>query len=90
MRDLVNLKLSKLVKDLIELTVQRGEALLLLAGLNVFAYPPVPPGVSKGSPPASRGASFGSLQECEEEADMHSDAEAELSLITMVGRPRAE
>ena len=34
MRDSVNLKLSKLVKDLIELTVQRGEALLLLAGLN--------------------------------------------------------
>ena len=34
MRDSVNLKLSELVKDLIELTVQRGEAFLLLAGLN--------------------------------------------------------
>ena len=34
MRGLVNLKLSELVKDLIELTIQRGEALLFLTGLD--------------------------------------------------------
>ena len=34
MRGSVNLKLPELVEDLIELTVQRGEALLLLAGLD--------------------------------------------------------
>ena len=36
MRDSVNLKLPELVKDLIELTVQRREALLFFVGFSLL------------------------------------------------------